>query len=44
VKAHGWKIGLVSEKGRGSTFEIVIPRRSLSLIQESINKSENSHE
>lgn len=44
VKVHGWKIGLVSEKGRGSTFEIVIPRRALSLIQESSNKSENSHE
>lgn len=44
VKAHGWKIGLISEQGKGSTFEIVIPKRSLVFVQESNNKSENQHE
>ncbi len=29
VRAHGWKIGLTSEKGEGSTFTILIPESSL---------------
>jgi PAS domain S-box-containing protein len=44
IKAHGWRISLNSEKGRGSKFTIALPKSSKMEQEQSVPMSLSEHE